>query len=390
MSEVSTRLTPTNTQAAQPQQRPWWERVQRPQTTAPPAIVQQPAAAPAPRQRYAAPPAPQQQQPAAPAAGQPIETSRLSRDTLLLNPVMAVRGDTYDPAEHPNDRLTRPALYTEPERGLPEKERKQLANERKNPRPREAVRPFDQRAGLLSNAYEMSQEDYDALTDQQKAVVQFNTGLIESARADDVAGNTDATKAFLSQLGIETRSESELDEFLQLDRLVGEKILEKLADPDALRSAADTMRWARGDAPAAGDARHISNALSVGELASPVVAQQLAATGQPLLRGTQGQPGYGSSQHDLAIQQAYMNMVDSRYDLTAEDVLAGIENINASSGTSITADEVWTFLARQLEAAEFNKRDGKPGKLSAPEFDPVTGEAIVPLDVAEIRRRYGL
>ena len=169
------------------------------------------------------------------------------------------------------------------------------------------------------------------------------------------------------------------------------KILEKLGDPKALQSAADTMRWARGDAPAAGDARHISNALSIGELTTPRVAQQLGALGTAsTTASTATVPGFGTTRDDLGIQRAYLNMIDSRYNLTTEDVEAGIAQQNATDGTNITLDQVLNFLDTKLQSASFNRQGKDDSKLSAPTFDSNTGEAFTPLDIAEIRRRYGL
>ena len=247
-----------------------------------------------------------------------------------------------------------------------------------------------QRASQLSNTFELTQEDYDALTDQQKAVVQFNTGLVEAAHADDVAGNTDATEDYLALLGITPTSKNELDEFLQLDRLVSEKILEKLSDSRAIQSAADSMRWARGDVSAVDEARRISNAQSIGELTAPHVAQQLSALGTPSTTATTPAPGFGSTPNDLAIQQVYYNMIDSRYNLTPDDVALGIAQMNATDGTNISIGQVYDFLSSQIQSAEFNLQGKKAEKLPAPTFDPASGEAITPLDIAEIRRRYGL
>lgn len=249
----------------------------------------------------------------------------------------------------------------------------------------------DLRESRMSNTYQMSQEDYDALTDRQKAVVQFNTGMLEAAALDDEAGNTDATTEYLARLGIETRSDRELDEFLQLDRLITESILEKLGDKNALLDSASTMRWARGDIDAAGDGRRVDQARSIGEIMAPELALSLATTGSTsLMPGQAPRPGYGTSLNDMTVQEAYLNMIDSRFELTPKDIAEGIATANAARGSTTTPQDVWDYLSQQLAAVEFGRKGDEPGRLLAPETDPVTGETFTALDVAEIRRRYGL
>src|SRR5690606_38945040 len=171
------------------------------------------------------------------------------------------------------------------------------------------------RGSQMARSYEMTPEEYSALSDRQQATVQFNTGLLEAAQQDEAAGGSEATKNYLSRLGIETKSQRELDEVLQLDRLVSEKILEKLGYPNATQDAASTMRWARGDIDAAGDARRLSNAQSIGELAAAGLTASLQSTGQRSLTASEALPGYGATAADNVIRQAYTNMVDSRFDL---------------------------------------------------------------------------
>lgn len=234
---------------------------------------------------------------------------------------------------------------------------------------------------------ELTPEEYAALTPQQKAAVQFNTGLLAAREADQKTGGNKATRDYLAALGINRPSEDELNEYLRLDRLITDDTLAGLADQRTRTDSASSLRYARGDRASAGPtALADAAARSDASRAARALTQQITSTGQTRLGETTARPGFGSSPRDQVIQLAFLNMVDSRLNLKPQDIADGLASLNAEQGTDVTLQEVWDYVGAHLEAAQLDRQ----GRGLAPEADPFTGEPFTTLDVAEIRRRYGL
>lgn len=252
--------------------------------------------------------------------------------------------------------------------------------------------PSHARRSLQDAGYEMTPEAYAALTPRQKAAVQFNTGLLDASRRDDEAGNTEATTNFLTQLGLESRSEQELNRFLQLDRLIGDSILAQLTDSARGERNRSGPHGSMADPQTARADSRLALAGRATDRAALAYADQLRNTGGGFGAEAAEGSGFGSSDRDKVIQVAYMNMVDSALDLSPQDVAEGIAQLNEHNGTDVTPQEVWDFLAANLDAATYQSRGRGEPVAPLPSVDPVTGEpvTITALDVAEIRRRNGL
>lgn len=239
-------------------------------------------------------------------------------------------------------------------------------------------------------AREMDADAYDALTERQQAAVQFNTGLLAARDADAESGGDAATRGFLSELGVRTRTDEELNSFLQLDRMISQTIIDKLEDPTARRQSAESLRLSRGEAEGAPQAQQLADAQSMAALTADLLARRLGTTGRALGQGGDPLPGFGSGPRDQVIQRAYTYMIDPQFDFTPDDIAQGVADLNAQMGTDVTPQEVWDFLRANLEAARFGRQGDTAGTLPAP-VNPETGVAeFTPLDIAEIRRRYGL
>lgn len=249
-----------------------------------------------------------------------------------------------------------------------------------------ALEDRDKRLGL---AQEMSQEDYDKLSPRQQAAVQFNTGLVAAGRADQEAGTTDASREYLAGFGITPKDDTELTSFLRLDQLIGESILQKLDDVTTRQQSADSARWARGDSTAAPEAARFSAARNISDKAAEALGQLLSTTGNRRFGETEPRAGFGTALRDEVVKQAYAYMIDSRYTYTPQQIASNLRDLNQQAGTDVSTDELWEYLRANVDAVGFHEAGNNTATLPHPTTLP-NGEPLTPLDVAEIRRRYGI
>lgn len=246
-----------------------------------------------------------------------------------------------------------------------------------------------QQAWMLGNVREMSEEDYAALSPRQQAAVQFNTGLVGAVQADRGVGvdHSGQTRAFLADLG-NVADDTEIREFLSLDRAIGTSILEKLDDIQTNRTSTEALRAARGTG--APEAQRFANARSDADRAAELLARSLVTAGRPVLGREDQVPGFGTSPRDLIIQRAYLYMIRDDMELSPQEIAQGLAEMNAAEGTDVSPQDVWEYARANIEGATMYGAGNNPTRVPAPEVDPITGETISPLDIAEIRRRYGL
>lgn len=257
-----------------------------------------------------------------------------------------------------------------------------------------AAKPAAPREQYLTR--ELTDEEYLALTPRQRAAVQYNTGLVNARDTDRAAGNTDASTSFLTSLGLE--ADGSLDDYLRLDRAVGDAVLARLDDPTAVQQSTEARRWARGVPGAAAQSEEFAQARSAADTAASAMAAafgrgytglgQVQASGSvaDALAGgaAANRAGFGTAPRDVVIQQAFDAMIASDANFTPEQVANGIANMNDANGTDVDPQEVWDFAALRLDAADAAALAGENFVL------PVTDATIVPLSAADIRARYGI
>ena len=90
------------------------------------------------------------------------------------------------------------------------------------------------------------------------------------------------------------------------------------------------------------------------------------------------------------IQDIYLQMIDSTKNWTTEDIVAGIAADNAAMGTNVTPEQVWDFTRANVEAVELGSLGSRQEQLRGSGVNLATGIELTPLDIAEIRARYGL
>lgn len=249
-----------------------------------------------------------------------------------------------------------------------------------------ALEDRDKRLGLVQ---EMSSEDYAKLSPRQQAAVQFNTGLVAAGRADQEAGTTDASREYLAGFGITPKDDTELTSFLRLDQLIGESILQKLDDVTTRQQSADSARWARGDSTAAPEAARFNAARNTSDKATEALGQLLSTTGNRRFGETAPRTGFGTALRDEVVKQAYAYMIDSRYTYTPQQIASSLRDLNQQAGTDVSTDELWEYLRANVDAVGFHEAGNNTATLPHPTTLP-NGEPLTPLDVAEIRRRYGI
>lgn len=234
---------------------------------------------------------------------------------------------------------------------------------------------------------ELSREEFMDLSPRQQAAVRFNTGLLDARAEDEDSGDTTATRNFLTELDL-VGPDGSLDEYLNLDRAISQNLLETLDDETTRKDTASTLRYARGDEDAAGEARQFSNARADSGASARVLMDNLTrGSGRRGLRSEQKTArGYGGDPADAVVQGIYQTMIDPQYEMTWDDVVNGIATQNGLAGTDVTEADVANFTRDQLRTADFGSIIGNgDGPLN--NMDPNLSE---PLASAEIRQRYGL
>lgn len=234
----------------------------------------------------------------------------------------------------------------------------------------------------------LTPSEFNRLSPRQQAAVEFNTGLVSAHESGE-----EGVRRYLTQLGLEEPSEEEMDSFLQLDRLITESVLEKLDDVQTTQQSAESLRWARGG-PGAENSRRHSDALSSANLAAELMADLMRARGQQGLeastRPAREGAGWSETPRDQVIRNAWYTMADASYDMDWEDVVAGVNMLNAEAGTDVDPTEVANFARMQLSSQEFDTAGGRTPRLDIPAVNPFTELEIIPMEAAQIRRRYGL
>ena len=82
-------------------------------------------------------------------------------------------------------------------------------------------------------------------------------------------------------------------------------------------------------------------------------------------------------------------MIDSRYTYTPQQIASSLRDLNQQAGTDVSPDELWEYLRANVDAVGFHEAGNNTATLPHPTTLP-NGEPLTPLDVAEIRRRYGI
>ena len=247
----------------------------------------------------------------------------------------------------------------------------------------------EQRVEQLGMTNTLTPEEYAALSPRQQAAVQFNTGLIEAGRADAETGGVDATRDYLARFNI-TRDEKELTSFLRLDDLVSDSILRKLDDVTARHDSASSLRWARGDEKAAGDSARFLRARGSSDAAAEAISINLSSTGNPLLSGGTPLAGFGSTDRDNVVKFAFTNMVDSRWNMTWDDVVSGLNQLNTNFGTDVSPDELWQYAGAAVGSVDFARAGNREANVYNMTTPDPEDKDFTPIDAAEIRRRYGI
>ena len=248
------------------------------------------------------------------------------------------------------------------------------------------------RSGTLLNTTQMTQQEYEALSPRQQAAIQFNTGLTEAARLDQEArtGSTENTEAFLASVGITPDNERDLNRYLNLEHLISPDTIALMDDPaNGIQTPTSSMGHVPGEISPqqqlVSDAR--SNSLRIAEQLS----NSLATSGSGTLSGQRTPiPGFGNTVEDAIIQDVYLQMIDSSKNWTTQDIVAGLAADNAAMGTNVTPEQVWDFTRANVEAVEFGSLGSRQEQLRGSGVNLATGIELTPLDIAEIRARYGL
>ena len=248
------------------------------------------------------------------------------------------------------------------------------------------------RAVVLRNASEMTQQEYEALSPRQQAAIQFNTGLVEASRLDHEtrAGSTENTEAFLASMGITPAGQSDLNRYLNLEYLISPDTIALMDDP---ANGAQTPQSSLGHVPGeiSPQQQLVSDARNHSLITAGQLSNSLATSGSGTLSGQRTPiPGFGNTIEDAIIQDVYLQMIDSSKNWTTQDIVAGIAADNAAMGTNVTPEQVWGFTRANIEAVEFGSLGSRQERLRGSGTNLATGIELTPLDIAEIRARYGL
>lgn len=248
------------------------------------------------------------------------------------------------------------------------------------------------RSGALLNATQMTQQDFEALSPRQQAAIQFNTGLVTASRQDHETrtGTTENTEAFLASVGITPTSERDLNKYLNLEYLISPETIALMDDPaNAIQTPTSSMGHTPGEITPG--QQLVADARKNSEIIAKSISNSLATSG---LRTTTGGnapiPGFGNTVEDAIIQDVYLQMIDSSKNWTTQDIVEGIAADNAAMGTNVTPEQVWDFTRANVEAVEFGSLGSRQEQLRGSGVNLATGIELTPLDIAEIRARYGL
>lgn len=240
---------------------------------------------------------------------------------------------------------------------------------------RERAAYFDRIVGTGRNeqAVELTAEQYANLNPLQRAAVDFNTELLSTRQTAggerrDLEDRRSRTEDFLSERGL---SSDELDAYLGLDRAISSSILEKLGDREALDLA--------GVGPTPRPNVTTPEQQPLVDAASSARTQATTAVNRASMM-----TGLDNSVRSQTLATVFDTMIGAGGNYTTDDVVQGLAQLNQANGTDITPREVWEFAASRVRAAE-------QAKAARVDFTlPVTDPQIETLNVAEIRKRYGL
>ena len=248
------------------------------------------------------------------------------------------------------------------------------------------------RSGALLNTTQMTQQEYEALSPRQQAAIQFNTGLVAASRMDHETrtGTTENTEAFLASVGITPDNERDLNRYLNLEHLISPETIALMDDPaNGIQAPTSSMGHVPGEILPG--QQLVSDARKHSQIIANNLSNSLATSGSRTLAGQNTPlPGFGNTIEDAIIQDVYLQMIDSSKNWTTQDIVAGIAADNAAMGTNVTPEQVWDFTRANVEAVEFGSLGSRQEPLRGSGVNLVTGIELTPLDIAEIRARYGL
>ena len=248
------------------------------------------------------------------------------------------------------------------------------------------------RSGALLNTTQMTQQEYEALSPRQQAAIQFNTGLVAASRRDHETrtGSTENTEAFLESVGITPDNERDLNRYLNLEYLISPETIARMDDPaNGIQTPTSSLGHVPGEILPG--QQLVSDARKHSQIIANNLSNRLATSGSGTLVGEHTPlPGFGNTVEDAMIQDIYLQMIDSSKNWTTQDIVAGIAADNAAMGTNVTPEQVWDFTRANVEAVEFGSLGSRQEQLRGSGVNLMTGIEITPLDIAEIRARYGL
>ena len=248
------------------------------------------------------------------------------------------------------------------------------------------------RSGALMNVTGLTQQEYEALSPRQQAAIQFNTGLVAAARSDHETrtGSTENTEAFLESVGITPDDERDLNRYLNLEYLISPETIALMDDPaNGIQTPTSSLGHQPGSIPP--EQQRVSDAREHSLIIGNIISNSLATSGVGTLVGDHTPlPGFGNTVEDAMIQDIYLQIIDSSKNWTTEDIVAGIAADNAAMGTNVTPEQVWDFTRANIESVELGSLGSRQEQLRGSGVNLATGIEITPIDIAEIRARYGL
>ena len=248
------------------------------------------------------------------------------------------------------------------------------------------------RSGALMNVTGLTQQEYEALSPRQQAAIQFNTGLVAAARSDHATrtGSTENTEAFLESVGITPDDERDLNRYLNLEYLISPETIALMDDPaNGVQTPTSSLGHVPGEITPS--QQLVSDAREHSVIIGNILSNRLATSGSGTLTGESTPlPGFGNTVEDAMIQDIYLQMIDSSKNWTTEDIVAGIAADNAAMGTNVTPEQVWDFTRANIESVELGSLGSRQEQLRGSGVNLATGIELTPLDIAEIRARYGL
>ena len=248
------------------------------------------------------------------------------------------------------------------------------------------------RSGALMNVTGLTQQEYEALSPRQQAAIQFNTGLVAAARRDHETrtGSTENTEAFLESVGITPDDERDLNRYLNLEYLISPETIALMDDPaNGIQTPTSSLGHVPGEITPG--QQLVSDAREHSVIIGNILSNRLATSGSGTLTGESTPlPGFGNTVEDAMIQDVYLQMIDSSKNWTTEDIVAGIAADNAAMGTNVTPEQVWDFTRANIESVELGSLGSRKEQLRGSGVNLATGIELTPIDIAELRARYGL